>query len=343
MSGILMLEVLCQPAFAGDYAGLRDAVVQETTRTGTSTAIFMGLMAGGCVGFSNFMLAASMPMAGLTRSLPVFNGAAVVTGVSLNYALEGNPHPETLVIGVVLILVAIILTFVSRNAPDAPCAPRGLAKEALGSVHILSYTNLTTLAPQNISERGMEELPLNSDPGSSSEDLEECVKCIPGGPVVQGLILCAISGSIDGCWSVFATGASMRGLDHYVACFYMCLGFLVPLFTCELLLFCSNPAKFIAECRRLTLGSFLMTALCGFLNIFGIITYYAATSTISATVAFAIFLCTPLVSISIGVRCFRELNDEPRAKHVLVFTILALYVVAILVISANALISGTDD
>ena len=40
-----MLEVLCQPAFAGDYAGLRDAVVQETTRTGTSTAIFMGLMA----------------------------------------------------------------------------------------------------------------------------------------------------------------------------------------------------------------------------------------------------------------------------------------------------------
>ena len=43
------------------------------------------------------MLAASMPMAGLTRSLPVFNGAAVVTGVSLNYALEGNPHPETLV------------------------------------------------------------------------------------------------------------------------------------------------------------------------------------------------------------------------------------------------------
>ena len=44
--------------------------------------------------------------------------------------------------------MAIILTFVSRNAPDAPCAPRGLAKEALGSVHILSYTNLTTLAPQ---------------------------------------------------------------------------------------------------------------------------------------------------------------------------------------------------
>ena len=98
---------------------------------------------------------------------------------------------------------------------------------------------------------------------------------------------------------------------------------------------------------------------------------------------FAIFLCTPLVSISIGVRCFRELNDgeirfafdaipppptnplqppptsvypinpnnptnptnfpEPRAKHVLVFTILALYVVAILVISANALISGAPD
>ena len=41
--------------------------------------------------------------------------------------------------------------------------------------------------------------------------------------------------------------------------------------------------------------------------------------------------------------CFRELQDEPRAKHVLVFTILALYVVAILVISANALLSGADD
>ena len=60
-------------------------------------------------------------------------------------------------------------------------------------------------------------------------------------------------------------------------------------------------------------------------------------------IQFAIFLCTPLVSISIGVRCFRELQDEPRAKHVLVFTILALYVVAILVISANALLSGADD
>ena len=66
---------------------------------------------------------------------------------------------------------------------------------------------------------------------------------------MQGLILCAIAGAIDGCWSVFATGASMRGLDHYVACFYMCLGFLLPLFICELLLFCSNPAKFIAECK----------------------------------------------------------------------------------------------
>ena len=39
----------------------------------------------------------------------------------------------------------------------------------------------------------------------------------------------------------------------------------------------------------------------------------------------------------------RHQSLEPRAKHVLVFTILALYVAAILVISTNALLGDADE
>ena len=49
---------------------------------------------------------------------------------------------------------------------------------------------------------------------------------------------------------------------------------------------------------------------CGALNIWGIVTYFMATVQLSAAVAFAIFLSTPLVSISIGVCLFRELDGK---------------------------------
>ena len=58
--------------------------------------------------------------------------------------------------------------------------------------------------------------------------------------MVQGILLCALSGAIDGCWAVFAAGATMRGLDNYVTCFYFCLGLLLPLIICEWVISCAN-------------------------------------------------------------------------------------------------------
>ena len=50
-------------------------------RLGLSLAV----LAGSCAAASNFMLAGAMPMAGLTRSLPVFNGCAIAMGVFVSY------------------------------------------------------------------------------------------------------------------------------------------------------------------------------------------------------------------------------------------------------------------
>ena len=58
---------------------------------------------------------------------------------------------------------------------------------------------------------------------------------------------------------------------------------------------------------------------------------------LDSAVAFAIFLSTPLVSISLGVFVFKELRGEPAAKKLLVAAIIACYVAAIGCLAYNAL------
>ena len=66
--------------------------------------------------------------------------------------------------------------------------------------------------------------------------------------------------------------------------------------------------------------------------------YFVATHKVRAAVAFAIFLSTPLVSISIGVGLFRELDGKSAREKSLVATILLLYVAAIAILASNALL-----
>ena len=118
---------------------------------------------------------------------------------------------------------------------------------------------------------------------------------------------------------------------------YFCFGILVPLVLFEAFSWIRNPKDFARNLRRLTLREFLLCCACGFLNVFGIVTYFMATVLLPSAVAFTIFLSTPLVSISLGVFCFRELEGEPFEKRALVATIMACYVAAICFLSFNAL------
>ena len=54
--------------------------------------------------------------------------------------------------------------------------------------------------------------------------------------------------------------------------------------------------QFKREFDRLSCGDMLASGMCGFLNIAGIITYFAAIKNMKSAVSFAIFLCAPVVS-----------------------------------------------
>lgn len=83
----------------------------------TDAARSWGILAGALVGVANALLAAAMPMAGMTLSLPVFNGVTLLVGVGVTFAMQGNDHPVSLAGGVAATMVAIVLSSLSK--PDA--------------------------------------------------------------------------------------------------------------------------------------------------------------------------------------------------------------------------------
>uniref|UniRef100_A0A7S2WRZ6 EamA domain-containing protein n=1 Tax=Rhizochromulina marina TaxID=1034831 RepID=A0A7S2WRZ6_9STRA len=373
--GLALLSLLCAPSYPDDFKGLADAVSAQFSPD-LREALFLSFTAGMAVSTSNFLLNAAIPLSGLTRSLPVFNGMAIITGVTINYILEGNPDPTTLFLGVALIITAVVLTFLSRQASSAAGSP----------LRVLSYVNLQELAASGetskeskpatertflitasapaeaipLPPRGslpalaprsalpgagesnhgseLEEgvLPLNDVERPKPMDVTRLMACFRGGPVVHGLCLAAFAGCLDGCWSSLTLSAKIDGVENYVSAFYFCIGLLPPWAICELLLWLCNRWSFESRLMALRPHEFFLTFLCGLLNIFGILTYFAATVHLSSAVAFAIFLSTPFVSIFIGVGCLRELDGEPFKKQALVGTILLLYVVAVLLLSVNA-------
>ena len=94
----------------------------------------------------------------------MFNGFAVTVGCGLNYALEGNDHPQTLLAGVGAILVAIMLTFVSKFESCSGTKDTMTTPEAIGGLgHLrrrqvklnyceatspLTHPHLRTITPQ---------------------------------------------------------------------------------------------------------------------------------------------------------------------------------------------------
>lgn len=340
-TGIALLSLLSLPPTRdpppppfgpGDWDGLWEALAWEAADSGAS--LWLATCAGACVSTSNVLLAAAMPLAGLTRALPVFNGCAIVVGVGMNYALEGNKRPATLVAGVGLILVAILLTFQSRH--DAARMP---AKTARG---LLSASNLQDLvhskAPSRDSLDSLLELAVKRGEAREDEPILLVDEPPPAETVARGLALCAAAGAIDGCWSSLTCAAKLRGIDNYVTATFFCVGLLVPLLLVEAGILLRDARGHARKLRRLTPNQLLVSLACGALNIWGIVTYFMATVQLSAAVAFAIFLSTPLVSISIGVGLFRELDGKSAREKSLVATILLLYVAAIAILASNALL-----
>mmetsp|Transcript_54725 Transcript_54725/g.108610 ORF Transcript_54725/g.108610 Transcript_54725/m.108610 type:complete len:513 (-) Transcript_54725:226-1764(-) len=127
--GLLILALLSLPrprsppppssGGPGDPYNLINAFDTETTGH-TSRGLVLATLAGACVATSNFLLCSAMSYAGLTRTLPVFNGMAILVGVSVNVILEGNSHLHSLVVGVLCIFAAIFLTFLSRQQQEQP-------------------------------------------------------------------------------------------------------------------------------------------------------------------------------------------------------------------------------
>ena len=112
----------------------------------------------------------------------------------------------------------------------------------------------------------------------------------------------------------------------------------MPLAVFEIVIFARAPEVFKRKLRtQLTPARTAVAAACGFLNVWGIVTYFMATVRVPAAVAFAIFLSTPLVSISLGAACFGELRDQSAAQRSTVLAILGLYVCAVLCLAWNAL------
>mmetsp|Transcript_18939 Transcript_18939/g.44015 ORF Transcript_18939/g.44015 Transcript_18939/m.44015 type:complete len:363 (-) Transcript_18939:26-1114(-) len=333
VGGLLLLSLLSlprprspppRPRGPGDYLGLFEAL-EDQTNWETSMSLFMSAGAGACVATSNFMLSGAMSYAGLTRSLPVFNGMAIFVGVTVNYFIEGNAHPGSLVGGVLCIFAAIFLTFLSRQQASEP-APPGSPKLP-AAVGVMSFNNLAdamkvttgvessgsrgekgALSVDGRQHSGYTAVAVNgSDEGSSAQD--------DAANVLLGLVLSAAAGCIDGCWSSLTLTAKLNGVDNYVTASYFCMGLLVPLVVIEPIIYLRDPVTWLANVRSVTMFEWSLVALSGFLNIFAIITYFMATVVISSAVAFAIFLSTPLVSIALGAFVLRELDNEPLGAH----------------------------
>ena len=309
-----------KPFGPGEWSGLPAAVAWETEH---KAPLWLATASGACVSTSNFLLSAALPRAGLTRGLPCFNGVAILVGVGASYALEGNERPLSLAVGVALILTAVLLTFRSREEER----PGGLAR----SKGLLSAPNLQELVHQRApSERSLLAL---ASPAQSSP-----------APVLlrsrksRALAVIVVAGAVDGLWSSLTCAAKLHHIDNYVTAFYFCLGLLVPLAIFEIVIFARAPEVFKRKLRnQLTPARTAVAAACGFLNVWGIVTYFMATVRVPAAVAFAIFLSTPLVSISLGAACFGELRDQSAAQRSTVLAILGLYVCAVLCLAWNAL------
>ena len=375
------------PFGPGDWDGLWGALAYESGHN--AVPLWLATCAGACVSTSNVLLAAAMPLAGLTRALPVFNGVAIVVGVGANYALEGNDRPGSLVAGVALILLAIFLTFRSRGAKPAPpracvaaaadderraaAAPNDDAPRGLLSAHnlqdlvegaapamaldrargLLSSHNLQDLVHAKAPSRETLDslLELATETGAAAKPpmpppREETPillappprKAAGDGDVMRGLAMCAAAGAVDGCWSSLTTAAKLRGIDNYVTASYFMFGLLLPLAVVEAALLAFDRPNHLRKLAKLTTNQFLVSLACGSLNVWGVVTYFMATVQLSAAVAFAIFLSTPLVSISLGVCAFRELDDQPPGTRALVGLIVMLYVLAIASLASNALL-----
>lgn len=365
ISGLLFLTLLTAPKHDGempdglvDYTSLWDAVVSETTED-NMPGLLLSMLSGVAVGVSNFILSAAMPLAGCTRVLPVFNGVAIAVGVSIAYKIQGNPHPLSLFCGMGFILGAIMLTFLSRQLVGAepieiqvPGSP--VRRFNLGSTHILSAQNLTSL----IGAASEEPLPLAGSVPLKVDDIEMKTKRGSGSfhqnagerqslietkrddeKVMGGLVLALIAGAIDGSWSSLTLVAKMKGIPNYVTGSYFMFGVLIPAIVAEILVWAMDRETFNARYCKLTLFQMIIGGFCGTLNIFGIVSYFVATFELESAVAFAIFLSTPLVSITLSI-LLGELTSEPRAKKVLVGTILSLYIIAISLLAYNAMIDA---
>lgn len=364
ITGLLFLTLLTAPKHNGempagqvDYTSLWDAVVSETTEDNLP-GLLLSVLSGVAVGVSNFILSAAMPLAGCTRVLPVFNGVAIAVGVSIAYKIQGNPHPLSLFCGMGFILGAIMLTFLSRQLVGAepieiqvPGSP--VRRFNMGSTHILSAQNLTSLigaAPEE------EPLPLAGSVPLKVDDIEMKTKRGNGSfhqtagerqllieskrddeKVMEGLVLATIAGAVDGSWSSLTLVAKMKGIPNYVTASYFMIGIAIPAIVAEIIVWAIDMETFKARYRKLTLFQMFIGGFCGTLNIFGVVSYFVATFELESAVAFAIFLSTPLVSITLSI-LLGELTSEPRAKKVLVGMILSLYIIAISLLAYNAMI-----
>ena len=342
--GIALLWLLSLPAARGppprpfgpgEWSGLLAAVTYETEH---KAPLWLATLSGACVSASNFMLAAALPRAGLTRGLPCFSGVAILVGVGASYTLEGNARPLSLCVGVALILAAVLLTFNSRG-DDGRETMGGLAR----SRGLLSAPNLQELVHQ----RAPSEPSLLNLAGVPSSPWWALPSRSDSGPLrlntsrsrknrALAVIVCA--GAVDGLWSSLTCAAKLNHIDNYVTAFYFCLGLLAPLAVFEMVIFARDPEAFARKLRnQLSPARVAVAFSCGFLNVWGIITYFMATVRVPAAVAFAIFLSTPLVSITLGAACFGELQNQSAAQRSTVVAILCLYVAAVLCLAFNAL------
>ncbi|KAH8043968.1 hypothetical protein JL722_14933 [Aureococcus anophagefferens] len=198
------------------------------------------------------------------------------------------------------------LTRASRLQRSRHDAARMPAKTARG---LLSASNLQDLvhskAPSRDSLDSLLELAVKRGEAREDEPILLVDEPPPAETVARGLALCAAAGAIDGCWSSLTCAAKLRGIDNYVTATFFCVGLLVPLLLVEAGILLRDARGHARKLRRLTPNQLLVSLACT-LNIWGIVTYFMATVQLSAAVAFAIFLSTPLVSISIGCRLRSE-------------------------------------
>lgn len=358
------------------YHDLFDALRKASELERWSTAVFLACCSGACMGFSSFLFAAAMPMAGATRSFPVFNGVALVAGVCLCYAADGNGDPATLFGAVSMLLLAIAITFASRPAPAKAAGSLGVTQ--FTTTGILSYAHLRNLLSSGTgvpvavpieadpvrhgwesvhvvvapSDEALPPVPraqpaLTGKPGAlvakpevellPPEDLSACIDGLPGSDLLKGLFFCGLAGVVDGCWPVLALGASLLGLENYIVLFFVCFGLVGAVALCETVVCATDPYRFATALRRLTKDEFLVTAAAGALNMASIVSFFTSTEGLSMSTAVALLSCTPLVSVIIGVRCLCGLVDEPLSLKLLVGAILLLYFGAVCVLSWNAL------